>query len=132
MGKLLSLGLTVALCLLWTIPMTFIASLSSVEGLRDEIEFIDDMLDKYPSLIPVFEVVAPLLVIVANSLLPVILEAITLFEGPISGAVVGASLFVKLAAFMIIQTFFVSAISGSVVDVSVSYERIKDGCLGLF
>lgn len=124
LGKLLSLGLTVTLCLLWTIPMTFIASLSSVQGLRDELEFIDDMLNKFPRLVPVFEVAAPMLVIIANSLLPIILEAVTLCEGPISGAVVEAALFVKLAAFMIIQTFFVSAVSGSVIDVSFCYWYI--------
>eukprot|EP00977_Amphora_coffeiformis_P023446 scaffold13397_cov183-Amphora_coffeaeformis.AAC.5 len=115
-GRLLSLGLTATICALWTIPMTFIATLSTVEGLRDEIEFIDDLLDTLPFLIPVLEITAPLFVVIVNSLLPVILETVTLFEGPISGAVVEASLFVKLAAFMIIQTFFVSAISGSVID----------------
>lgn len=104
--------------------MTFIASLSSVQGLRDELEFIDDMLNKFPRLVPVFEVAAPMLVIIANSLLPIILEAVTLCEGPISGAVVEAALFVKLAAFMIIQTFFVSAVSGSVIDVSFCYWYI--------
>ena len=114
----MSLGLTVTICLLWTIPMTFIASLSTVEGLREEIEFIDDMLRKFPFLIPVFEIAAPLFVVMVNALLPTILETVTLLEGPISGAVIEASLFVKLAAFMIIQTFFVSAISGSVIDVS--------------
>lgn len=116
-GKLMSLGLTVTICLLWTIPMTFIASLSTVEGLRAEVEFIDDMLTAFPFLVPVFEITAPLFVVIVNSLLPVILESVTLLEGPISGAVIEASLFVKLSAFMIIQTFFVSAISGSVIDV---------------
>ena len=84
--------------------------------------FARSVLNDFPILVPVFEITAPLLVIIANSLLPVILESVTLLEGPISGAVIGASLFVKLAAFMIIQTFFVSAISGSVIDVSVSLD----------
>ena len=39
-----------------------------------------------------------------------------MFEGPVSGSVVEASLFVKLSAFMIIQTFFVSAISGGLME----------------
>jgi hypothetical protein len=38
-----------------------------------------------------------------------------MFEGPVSGSVVEASTFSKLAAFMIIQTFFVSAISGALL-----------------
>jgi hypothetical protein len=104
--------------------MSFIASLSSVEGLREELEFVDDMLDSFPFLISVFEIAAPLFVVIANSLLPVILEAVTLFEGPISGAVVEASLFSKLAAFMIIQTFFVSAVSGSLIDVSTESDLV--------
>lgn len=37
-------------------------------------------------------------------------------EGPVSSSVVEASLFVKLAAFMIIQTFFVSAVSGGLLQ----------------
>ena len=96
--------------------MSFIATLSTVEGLRDDVDFIDKMLNKLPFLVPVFEIAAPLFVVIANSLLPVILESVTLLEGPISGAVVEASLFAKLAAFMIIQTFFVSAVSGSLID----------------
>jgi len=39
-----------------------------------------------------------------------------MFEGPVSGTVVGASTFTKLSYFMIIQTFFVTAISGSLLD----------------
>lgn len=97
--------------------MSFIASLSSVEGLRKAFGFVDEMLEGFPFLVPIFEVAAPLLVVIANSLLPIVLKTISLFEGPISGAVVHASLFAKLAAFMIIQTFFVSAISGSLIAV---------------
>ena len=96
--------------------MSFIATLSSVDGLRKEVDFVDEFLNAAPFLVPVFEIAAPLLVVIANSLLPTILETITLFEGPISGAIVQASLFAKLAGFMIVQTFFVSAISGSIIQ----------------
>lgn len=40
---------------------------------------------------------------------------VTTFEGLVSGALLEASLFQKLSAFMIIQTFFVSALSGSIL-----------------
>jgi hypothetical protein len=56
------------------------------------------------------------LIIVANEVLKIILEYLSMFEGPISGAVVQASLFGKLAVFMIIQTFFVTAISGGLLS----------------
>ena len=39
-----------------------------------------------------------------------------MWEGPVSGSVVEALTFTKLAAFMIIQTFFVTAISGSLIE----------------
>jgi Calcium-dependent channel, 7TM region, putative phosphate/Late exocytosis, associated with Golgi transport/Cytosolic domain of 10TM putative phosphate transporter len=114
-GKLISLGSTIALCLLWTIPMTFIASLSTVEALSAQIPPLGDLIDKYPFIGKLCEVLAPLLVKVVNGLLPTILEYLTKFEGPVSGSIIVASLFTKLAAFMIIQTFFVSAVGSSIL-----------------
>jgi Calcium-dependent channel, 7TM region, putative phosphate/Cytosolic domain of 10TM putative phosphate transporter/Late exocytosis, associated with Golgi transport len=115
-GKLLSLGLTSALCLLWTIPMTFIASLSTVQALSAQIPALGKLINAFPFIGKLFEVLAPLLVKVVNGLLPTILEYLTKFEGPVSGSIIVASLFTKLAAFMIIQTFFVSAIGGSLLQ----------------
>ena len=99
--------------------MSFIASLASVEGLRTQVKVVDDVLNEFPSLVPLFEIAAPFLVVIANSLLPTLLQAVTSFEGPISKSIAAASLFSKLSAFMTIQTFFVSAISGSIVAVSI-------------
>ncbi|KAG7344768.1 protein of unknown function DUF221-domain containing protein [Nitzschia inconspicua] len=114
-GKLISFSLTTLLCFFWTIPMSFISSLSSIEGLQ-EIDWINNMLETSPWLEPVLGQLAPLLIVVANFALKYILEFLSSFEGPISGAVVQASLFGKLAVFMIIQTFIVSAISGSLIS----------------
>lgn len=114
-GKLLSLGLTTALCLLWTIPMTFIASLSSIDALSTQIPALGRLIDASPFIGKLFEVLAPLLVKVVNGLLPTILEYLTKFEGPVAGSIIVASLFTKLAAFMIIQTFFVSAVGSSLL-----------------
>jgi hypothetical protein len=96
--------------------MTFFASLSSVEGLKAEFEWIADAIESYPFLGPLLEQLAPLLVVVFNSLLPVILEAVSMLEHPISGSLLETSMFTKLSAFMIIQTFFVSAISGGLLQ----------------
>ena len=116
LGQLFSQAATVAACLLWTIPVTFVSSLSSVEALRDQIGWIDSMLTAAPFLVPVMELLAPQLLVILNALLPIFLEKFAELEGPISGAMVEASLFVKLSAFMIIQTFFVSALSGAVLQ----------------
>jgi hypothetical protein len=114
-GLLLSLSLTTALCLLWTIPMTFIASLSSIDALSKEIPSLGRVIDAYPFIGKLLEVLAPFLVKVLNGMLPTILEYLTKFEGPVAGSVIVASLFTKLAAFMIIQTFFVSAVGSSLL-----------------
>ena len=122
LGKLLSLGSTTALCLLWTIPMTFIASLSSIDALSTQIPALGRLIEASPLIGKLFEVVAPLLVKVVNGLLPTILEYLTKFEGPVSGSIIVASLFTKLAAFMIIQTFFVSAVGKSLTKGKFIYQ----------
>jgi hypothetical protein len=114
LGKLASFAATVTICFLWTIPMAFFASLSSVEGLKEQFSWVEDAIDAAPFLEPLLEQLAPLFVVIFNSLLPIILEKVTMLEFPISGSLLEPSLFIKLSAFMIIQTFFVSAISGSV------------------
>jgi calcium permeable stress-gated cation channel len=115
-GMHLSIALTAALCLLWTIPMSFFASLSSVGAIREKSGFVDHLLNTAPFLKPAFELLAPLLVVIANNLLPVILRLFCLMEGSISRAMVEASVFSKLSYFMIIQTFFVSAISNGILQ----------------
>jgi Calcium-dependent channel, 7TM region, putative phosphate len=87
--------------------MVFLASLSSVGALKESVPFLAELLAAAPFLEPVFQLLAPLLVPIVNSLLPAILGFLSSLEGPVSGAVNGASTFGKLAAFMIIQTFFV-------------------------
>ena len=112
---MLSLAATTALCLLWTIPITFIASLSSVEALAEEFKWIEKMIEAVPFIGTLLGVLAPLFVKIVNALLPVILEIFSMMEGPVSTSVVAASLFTKLAAFMIIQTFFVSGKFGALI-----------------
>jgi Calcium-dependent channel, 7TM region, putative phosphate/Late exocytosis, associated with Golgi transport/Cytosolic domain of 10TM putative phosphate transporter len=116
LGRLFSIGATTALCLLWTIPIAFVASLSSVKGLSDKVPFVRRMIEVAPFIGSVLEVLAPLFVKVVNSLLPTILGIFSMLEGPVSESAVEASTFSKLAAFMIIQTFFVSAVSSSILD----------------
>ena len=68
LGNLFSRAATAAVCLLWTLPMAFISTLSSVEGLKEEFEFVEDMIDKLPILEPILQQAAPFLIIAVNSL----------------------------------------------------------------
>jgi hypothetical protein len=94
--------------------MSFIASISNIATLKDY-EFVANMIEAVPILEPILEQLAPLLVILLNSLLPMILQFLSMREGPVSSSVVEASLFAKLAFFTIIQTFFVSLIGGGII-----------------
>ncbi|CAB9513971.1 CSC1-like protein ERD4 [Seminavis robusta] len=115
-GKLTSLVLTITICLLWTIPISFFSGLSSVEGMEEQFDFIKEANEKYPALRAILAQLAPFLVVIVNALLPVILKALSVKECHISNGAVQASLFTKLSYFMVIQTFFVSALAGSLVS----------------
>jgi hypothetical protein len=71
LGKLASFATTVTICFLWTIPMAFFASLSSVEGLKEQFSWIEDAIDAAPFLEPLLKQLAPLFVVVFNSLVSV-------------------------------------------------------------
>lgn len=101
--SLLSLALTISVCLLWTVPMAFIASIANLRGLKEQFHWLDEILTKYPRLEIFFNQLAPLLILLAGQLMYLITEVFTVLEGPISGAIVQTRMFVKLYWFQIIQ-----------------------------
>eukprot|EP00544_Gedaniella_sp_CCMP2646_P013557 CAMPEP_0202490390 /NCGR_PEP_ID=MMETSP1361-20130828/7807_1 /ASSEMBLY_ACC=CAM_ASM_000849 /TAXON_ID=210615 /ORGANISM="Staurosira complex sp., Strain CCMP2646" /LENGTH=954 /DNA_ID=CAMNT_0049120269 /DNA_START=50 /DNA_END=2914 /DNA_ORIENTATION=- len=115
-GTLISFSLTAFLCFFWTIPVSFIASLTSVDSLSRQVPFLANWVENAPWLGDVLAVLAPLLLIAVNALLPTFLEMISSLEGPLGEGALSASTFTKLCYFMIIQTFFVSAVSGSIFE----------------
>ena len=117
-GWLLSMTATATLCIFWTVPIAFVASLNSVNALTQFLPFVGELVDAIPILAPLLAILAPLLVVLLNSLLPTILGVISMLEGPISGATLAASKFSKLAVFSIVQTFFISAITKGAVSVA--------------
>ena len=117
-GWLLSMSATAVLCIFWTVPIAFVASLNSVNALTQFLPFVGELVDAVPIIAPILAILAPLLVVLLNSLLPTILGVISMLEGPISGATLAASKFSKLAVFSIVQTFFISAITKGAVSVA--------------
>jgi calcium permeable stress-gated cation channel len=117
-GWLLSMTATATLCLFWTVPIAFVASLNSVNALTQFLPFVGRLVEALPFLAPLLAILAPLLVVLLNALLPTILGVISMLEGPISGATLTASKFSKLAVFSIVQTFFISAITKGAVSVA--------------
>ena len=114
MGLLLSVCASAVICLFWTVPVAFVSSLGNLEALRRELPALDDLLETAPFLASLLELLAPQLLVLLNSVLPVILSFCSALEGHTSASVRESSTFVKLAWFVIIQTFFVSTISGAI------------------
>jgi hypothetical protein len=66
LGQLLSRSASVAICFLWTFPMTIIASLSTVEGLKRQFDIVEDAIEAFPALEPILQQLAPLLIVLSN------------------------------------------------------------------
>ena len=60
MGKLASMALTTLLCLFWTIPVTFVVALTSLEGLKGALPFLEGWIEEAPWLEPALAQVSPL------------------------------------------------------------------------
>lgn len=114
-GKLVSFLLSMLVCIFWTIPISFVVTLTEVDSLKSLLPFLEPILDKAPWIGAALAQLGPLILILVNNLLPDIMGYFSQNEGPVSSSVLEVSKFVKLAAFGIIQTFFVSAVSGSLV-----------------
>ena len=78
--------------------------MSNIEGLERQFDFIKKANENYPALRAILAQVAPFLVVIVNGLLPAILKKLSVMECHISHGMVQASLFSKLASFMVIQT----------------------------
>jgi len=117
LSYLLAQAATVATCLFWTIPVSFFASLSEVESLKELIPGLETAIDNNPWLTEVLTQLSPLMLVILTSLLPAILTVFCKKEGHIGSDTLNASLLTKLATFMIVQIFFVQVISGSILAV---------------
>ncbi|KAL3922786.1 MAG: hypothetical protein SGILL_002017, partial [Bacillariaceae sp.] len=116
-GTLLSIGATATLCVFWSFPVAFISSLTEVNSLKESLPRLGEMTENSPALEMFLALLAPLMLLLLNeAILPVILKYFSLWEGAISSPRLEASVFRKLSAFQIIQTFFISTISGSLTS----------------
>lgn len=102
LGKYLSLVATTILCFFWSIPVAFISSLTQVSSLEHLIPFLKDWLAKWPGLATLLGQLAPLLLYLLNSLLlPILLREFSKWEGHVGKSSLQASVYVKMAAFMV-------------------------------
>lgn len=114
--RLLSTSFTALLVLFWTIPVAFVASLTTTESLRTQLPFLSKWVDKNPIILDVFNQIGPLALAALNALAPAIFRFLSKKEGYISETQVRASFFTKLAYFQLIQIFFVTIVVGTILD----------------
>lgn len=115
-GEWTSVVLTTTLCLAWTLIVTFVASLSEVESLVDMLPFLENALKAATWLSMLLSQVKPLLLALLVSLLVPILESFSRKEGHIGTSTLAASVYKKLAIFLVIQLFFVNMLAGTVLS----------------
>jgi hypothetical protein len=137
-GTLLSTVATTTLCFFWSIPVAFLSSLTEVDSLKENLPTLAKWVEALPWLESFLATIAPLLLLLLNEgVLPNVLKWFSTWEGLVGAPQLEASTFVKLSAFavsqnhefqlallgkalvshplvQIVQTFFVSAISGSI------------------
>lgn len=106
---------TLLIVVFWTIPTAFVASLAKPENLRQMSAFVGRLLDSQQWLEKVLEQSTPLVLSLMNTLSNVVFKMLATREGHLSRTAVDASLFAKLNSFQIVQMFFVSAVTGSVL-----------------
>lgn len=100
--RLLTLIITALLCLFWTVPVSFLATLTEVEVLKEKLPFLEDWLEVAPWLEPFLSQISPLLLSFLNSVVvPIILRQLSTLEGVIGLSHQEASLYSKLATFYV-------------------------------
>lgn len=130
-GRLGSVFFTAILLVLWTIPTVIIVSFGDIAQLREVIPpLIGDWIEDRKELQPWLVLLGPLLLVCLNiGILPKILKAISKNEGHFSKSTLESSTFYKVSFFIIVQTFFVSTVAGSVIagykDISITDNPYK-------
>ncbi|CAG8537706.1 13039_t:CDS:2 [Cetraspora pellucida] len=108
--KVVSTSVTTALIILWIIPVLFVASISTLSQLEKVIPFLTPLVNKLPAAaIGIIQGILPaigLAILMMN--LPVILRALSKFEGFVRHSAVSLSLQEKYFFFLLINVLLVT------------------------
>lgn len=98
-GRVLSVTCFAVICIFWTVPVSFILSISDVDSLRQKIRGLDDAIEKFPWLETLLQQLGPILLWCLDQLLYAIIDAIVKWEGYVGRSHMEASAFRKLSSF---------------------------------
>ncbi|KAL4128931.1 hypothetical protein KRP22_009840 [Phytophthora ramorum] len=113
---LISMGLSTAIILLWTVPTGIVVSFAKVSSLEQNWAWLAQVIRDYPWVKSVLEQVSPLMLSVMTALAPIIFGILSKREGHAFDSQVNASLLNKLVIYQIYVTFLLPIIGGTVID----------------
>ncbi|CAH0474057.1 unnamed protein product [Peronospora belbahrii] len=113
---MISMGLSTAIILLWTVPTGIVVSFAKVDSLEKQWSWLAQVIQDYPWVKSVVEQVSPLMLSVMTALAPIIFGLLSKREGHAFASQVNASLLNKLVIYQIYVTFLLPIIGGTVID----------------
>lgn len=122
---LISVALTSAIIVFWTIPTGFVVSLSKVDSLQKNWEWLAGVVKDNPWLGQVLEQLSPLMLSVMSALAPIIFGILSKREGHATASQVTTSLLNKLVAYQVFLVFLLPIIGGTLIDTVMG--QAKDG-----
>eukprot|EP00054_Salpingoeca_dolichothecata_P014176 m.79523 g.79523 ORF g.79523 m.79523 type:complete len:798 (+) comp20860_c0_seq3:205-2598(+) len=122
---------TVALVILWVIPVSFVASLTTLEALSENLSFLDGVNDLPAVVVGFLEGFLPTLaLIIFMAILPMIMLAFAKGQGIPFISAIHISALQKLFLFQVVNVFFVSIIAGSLFEDTSAITDDPVGLLG--
>eukprot|EP00056_Hartaetosiga_gracilis_P011354 m.171056 g.171056 ORF g.171056 m.171056 type:complete len:928 (-) comp13494_c0_seq3:1563-4346(-) len=108
---------TIALGILWAIPISFISALFSVNSLTRVFPSLENEEPGSPVLWLIESIVPSLILLLFTSLLPPLMRYLSFLEGHFSISLIERGMIVKLYWFQVVNVFLVSLILGSVIPI---------------
>lgn len=113
---MISVALTCAIILFWTIPTSFVVSLSKVDSIKRNWAWLAHVVKDNPWIDSVLEQLSPLMLSVMSALAPIIFGILSKREGHATGSQVTTSLLNKLVAYQVFLVFLLPIIGGTLID----------------
>uniref|UniRef100_H3H4H4 CSC1/OSCA1-like cytosolic domain-containing protein n=1 Tax=Phytophthora ramorum TaxID=164328 RepID=H3H4H4_PHYRM len=120
---LISMGLSTAIILLWTVPTGIVVSFAKVSSLEQNWAWLVQAIRDHPWVESVLEQVSPLMLSVMTALAPIIFGILSKREGHAFDSQVNASLLNKLVIYQIYVTFLLPIFGGTVIDAVMGSAR---------
>ncbi|KAG6574571.1 Calcium permeable stress-gated cation channel 1 [Phytophthora cinnamomi] len=113
---LISMALSTAIILLWTVPTGLVVSFAKVSTLEKQWSWLAKVIENHPWVKSLLEQLSPLMLSVMTALAPIIFGILSKREGHAFASQVDASLLNKLVIYQIYVTFLLPIIGGTVID----------------